>query len=75
MSKMSKFIPQVSRNFGRLSAALSTGKSRNYFTYTQELSQPLDRNPEFLTARQAFEKCLKSGELKEINKIGIIIML
>lgn len=59
---MSKCIPQVGRNFGRLSAALSTAKSRNYFTYTQELSQPLNRCPQFLTANQAFEKCLESGQ-------------
>lgn len=63
MSVMGKVLPHVSsRNFGKISAALSAAKSnRTYFTYTQELSQPLDRKPEFLTAKQAFEKCLKSG--------------
>lgn len=64
MSVMGKIIPQISsRNFGRLSAALYSGKyNRNYFTYTQELSQPLDRKPEYVTAKEAFEKCLKSGK-------------
>lgn len=59
-----KFVPNVSsRNFGRISAALSSAKySRSYFTYTQELSQPLDRVPERLNAKQAFEKWLKSGK-------------
>ncbi|XP_050554053.1 4-hydroxybutyrate coenzyme A transferase [Spodoptera frugiperda] len=59
-----KFVPNVSsRNFGRISAALSSAKySRSYFTYTQELSQPLDRVPERLNAKQAFEKWLKSGQ-------------
>lgn len=65
MSVMGKFVvPNVSaRYFAKIGAALQTVKSnRNYFTYTQELSQPLDRKPEFLTAKEAFEKCLKSGK-------------
>lgn len=64
MSVMGKIIPQISsRNFGKFSAALYSGKyNRNYFTYTQELSQPLDRKPEYVTAKEAFEKCLKSGK-------------
>ncbi|XP_063896209.1 4-hydroxybutyrate coenzyme A transferase [Helicoverpa armigera] len=58
-----KVVPNVtSRNFGRISAALSSAKlNRSYFTYTQSLSQPLDRVPERLTAKEAFEKWLKSG--------------
>ncbi|PZC79980.1 hypothetical protein B5X24_HaOG215570 [Helicoverpa armigera] len=58
-----KVVPHVtSRNFGRISAALSSAKlNRSYFTYTQSLSQPLDRVPERLTAKEAFEKWLKSG--------------
>lgn len=58
-------VPNLSaRNFAKINAALQTVKSnRNYFTYTQELSQPLDRKPEFVTAKEAFEKCLKSGKL------------
>ncbi|KAG6463051.1 hypothetical protein O3G_MSEX013631 [Manduca sexta] len=60
MSAISKFVS--SRNFGRISGALLSVKSnRNYFSYTQSLSQTLDRKPEFMTAKQAFEKCLKSG--------------
>ena len=65
MSVIGKFVvPNVAaRNFTKIGAALQTVKSnRTYFTYTQELSQPLDRKPEFLSAKQAFEKCLKSGE-------------
>lgn len=63
MSVIGKVIPHVSsRNFGKISAALCSGKySRSYFTYTQELSQPLERKPDFVTAKEAFEKCLKSG--------------
>ncbi|KAJ8709589.1 hypothetical protein PYW08_009593 [Mythimna loreyi] len=59
-----KFVPNVaSRNFGRLGAALCSAKlNRSYFTYTQELSQPLDRKPEIVTAKEAFEKYLKSGQ-------------
>ncbi|KAM3957985.1 succinyl-CoA:acetate/propanoyl-CoA:succinate CoA transferase [Aphomia sociella] len=65
MSVMGKIIiPHVSsRNFGRFSAALFSGKlDRNYFTYTQELSQPLDRKPEILPANEVFQKCLKSSQ-------------
>ncbi|CAH2265372.1 jg13335 [Pararge aegeria aegeria] len=65
MSVIGKFVvPNVSpKNFAKIGAALQASKSsRNYFTYTQELSQPLDRKPEILSAKQAFEKCLKSGQ-------------
>lgn len=62
MSAIGKIIPVSSRNFGRKSAVLYNGKyDRSYFTYTQELSQPLDRKPEFVKANEAFQKCLKSG--------------
>lgn len=65
MSAISKAIPHISsHNFGRMSASLTNLKAnRNYFTYTQELSQPLDRRPEIVTAQKAFETCLKSGRL------------
>lgn len=63
MSVIGKIIPYVSsRNFGKISAVVCGGNyNRSYFTYTQELSQPLDRKPDFVTAKEAFEKCLKSG--------------
>lgn len=69
MSVMGKIVPHVSsRNFGRINAALCAAKAnRTYFTYTQELSQPLDRKPEFVTAKEAFEKCLKSGKYTSQN--------
>lgn len=69
MSKLGKIIPSVSsRNFGLISAAVSSAKSsRSYFTYTQELSQPLDRHPECLSAKEAFQICLKSGKLYFTN--------
>lgn len=57
-------IPNLSRrNFVKIGAALQSVKSNNYFTYTQELSQPLDRQPERVTAEEAFKKCLKSGKI------------
>lgn len=65
MSVIGKIVPTISSlNFGRIkiNAALNNAKLRTYFTYTQELSQPLDRTPDFLEANQALEKCLKSGE-------------
>ncbi|XP_053619447.1 4-hydroxybutyrate coenzyme A transferase [Plodia interpunctella] len=64
MSVIGKIFPHVSsRNLSRINAAFSSSKSdRTYFTYTQSLSQPLDRKPDFVTAEQAFEKCLKSGQ-------------
>ncbi|KPJ08934.1 4-hydroxybutyrate coenzyme A transferase [Papilio machaon] len=64
MSVMGKvFIPNLSRRgFVNIGAALQSVKSNNYFTYTQELSQPLDRKPERVTAEEAFKKCLKSGQ-------------
>ncbi|XP_038219779.1 4-hydroxybutyrate coenzyme A transferase-like [Zerene cesonia] len=57
-------VPNVSAlKFGKISTSLLSVKyNRSYFTYTQELSQPLDRKPEFVTAKEAFEKCLKSGQ-------------
>ncbi|XP_004933631.1 uncharacterized protein LOC114253046 [Bombyx mandarina] len=63
MSVITKIVPQVSSlHFGKLSSAfLSVKSDRSYFTYTQSLSQPLDRKPEYSTAKEAFEKCLKSG--------------
>ncbi|XP_072935901.1 succinyl-CoA:acetate/propanoyl-CoA:succinate CoA transferase [Epargyreus clarus] len=60
MSVIGKIIPN--RNIGKLGAALQTIKSNTYFTYTQSLSQPLDRKPEFVTAKDAFERTLKSGQ-------------
>lgn len=65
MSAIGKIVPNVSsRNFGRISAALlsSVKNNRSYFTYTQELSQPLDRKPESMTAKEALAKALKSGQ-------------
>ncbi|XP_047513051.1 4-hydroxybutyrate coenzyme A transferase [Pieris napi] len=64
MSVIGKIIaPNVSYKFGKLGASILPAKyKRTYFTYTQELSQPLDRLPEFVTAKEAFEKCLKSGQ-------------
>ncbi|KAL4710810.1 hypothetical protein ACJJTC_010933 [Scirpophaga incertulas] len=62
MPIITKIIPYVaSRNFGAISAALSGAKSnRTYFTYTQELAQPLNCTPKYVTAKEAFEICLKS---------------
>ncbi|VVD00425.1 unnamed protein product [Leptidea sinapis] len=65
MSVIGKVIPSVSvHNIGKFSAALQSAKCNrnNYFTYTQALSQPLNRKPDFVTAKEAFEKCLKSGQ-------------
>lgn len=65
MPVLGKIAPRVTRgNFSRINAALLSGikYNRNYFTYTRELSQPLDREPEYVTAKEAFEKCLKSGQ-------------
>lgn len=61
---MGKLVPRVtSSNFGRFSAAFSFDKSnRTYFTYTQELSQPVDHKPEWVTADKAFESSLKSDQ-------------
>lgn len=74
MSVIGKFIvPNVtSRNFNKIGAALqNVNYNRSYFTYTQELSQPLDRKPEFVTAKQAFEMCLKSGKYKYLVFVNI----
>lgn len=68
MSVIGKIIaPNVSYKFGKLGASLLSVKiyNRTYFSYTQELSQPLDRIPEFVTAKEAFQKCLKSGKRKK----------
>lgn len=71
MSVMGKVvIPNLSRrNFVKIGAALQSVKSNNYFTYTQELSQPLDRQPERVTAEEAFKKCLKSGKFFAVIQI------
>ncbi|XP_041985194.1 4-hydroxybutyrate coenzyme A transferase [Aricia agestis] len=64
MSVIGKFVvPSATKHINKLSAALQVARSnRTYFTYTQSLSQPLDRKPETITAKAAFEKCLKSGQ-------------
>lgn len=64
MSVMGKIVPHMSgHKFGRIGASLCSIKtSRNYFSYTQELSQPLERRPEYVTAEKAFENSLKSGK-------------
>lgn len=70
MSAISKIVPHVSNfnNFSRISGGvLSVKSNRSYFTYTQSLSQPLDRKPEYVSAKEAFEKCLKSGKFIKIN--------
>lgn len=70
MSAISKIVQHVSNfnNFSRISGGvLSVKSNRSYFTYTQSLSQPLDRKPEYVSAKEAFEKCLKSGKFLKIN--------
>lgn len=76
MSVIGKFVvPNVTaRNFVKIGAALQNVKSnRTYFTYTQELSQPLDRKPEFVSAKEAFEKCLKSGKKLILFRLNGVI--
>ncbi|CAH0401588.1 unnamed protein product [Chilo suppressalis] len=60
MPVVGKLIPLATGCLSRALPASAVKSNRTYFTYTQELSQPLDRSPEFVTAQQAFEKCLKS---------------
>lgn len=48
----------MARNLGRISSILSR---RSYFTYSNQISQPLDRTPPYLEAREAVS-CIKSGD-------------
>lgn len=36
-------------------------RKNNYFTYSNQISQPMERTPEFVSAQEAV-KCIKSGE-------------
>ncbi|XP_077283969.1 succinyl-CoA:acetate/propanoyl-CoA:succinate CoA transferase [Arctopsyche grandis] len=54
---MSRAVVNLPRVWGAVGAA------RPYYTYTKEPSQPLQREPDWLTAPEAFAKCLKSGQL------------
>lgn len=60
-STLLKFKPR------KLTSALAYLKRNNYFTYSNQLSQPLDKEPTVCkTALEAVE-CVKSGE--KIHKI------
>lgn len=66
---VAKMVPRIpSRNFGKISTFLY---SRNYYTYTQELTQPLNRKPKKVTAKQALEKCLKPGKFQLLFSVDI----
>lgn len=65
MSVICKIIPNLSSStFGRISAALSSSNAnRSYFTYTRELSQPIEnKTPEIMSACEAVSKCLDSSK-------------
>lgn len=44
-------------------------KSRSYFTYANQISQPLERTPPYVAAREAVE-CIKSGTKQDHKTIN-----
>lgn len=44
----------------RFASATATTSSKTYFTYSNQISQPMDRKPKYTTAEEAV-KCIKSG--------------
>lgn len=44
----------------RFASATATSSSKTYFTYSNQISQPMDRKPKHTTAEEAV-KCIKSG--------------
>lgn len=60
------------RSLSRVSSILS---NRSYFTYSNQISQPLERTPPYVEAREAVA-CIKSGKKlpsnrKSIKRIGL----
>jgi hypothetical protein len=54
-------------------APISRGNTpRSYYTYSPEPAQPLNRDPKWVSAKEAVQ-CIKSG--KEIIYINIVIKL
>lgn len=56
--------------FSRISTILA---NRSYFTYSNQISQPISRTPPYSDARKAVE-CIKSGKTRLIacNKLWVL---
>jgi hypothetical protein len=52
--------------FSRISSILA---NRTYFTYSNQISQPLERTPPYVEARKAVE-CIKSGKVVKARAIN-----
>lgn len=66
---MSVTVRNVTQKFGSVYTSLkSISSSRNYFTYTNEPSQPIQgKSPKWVTAEEAFQD-LKSGTVNILSK-------
>ena len=64
---MASFIQKATRfsatlnNLGAVSCSQAAGRRRNYHAYSKQLSQPLNKQPKFVSAAEALQ-CLQSGE-------------
>lgn len=65
---MASFIQKVSKfsttlnNLGAVSCSQATRGRRSYHAYSKQLSQPLNKKPQFVSAEEALQ-CLQSGKL------------
>lgn len=63
---MASFIQKVTKfsatlnNLGAVSCSQATGGRRSYHAYSKQLSQPLNKKPQFVSAEEALQ-CLQSG--------------
>lgn len=39
----------------------------NYFTYSNQISQPMERDPQWVSAQEAV-KCIKSGNFRQVSR-------
>lgn len=61
---MTTVVKQVCNRYGGVLFALKSKGRRSYYTYSNEPAQPIKgKEPEWVTAKQAFEGLLKSGKI------------
>lgn len=64
---MASFIQKVTKfsatlnNLGAVSCSQATGGRRSYHAYSKQLSQPLNKKPQYVSAEEALQ-VLESGE-------------
>lgn len=60
---MTSAAKQVSKKIGGVLFSLQNSGRRTFYTYSNEPTQPLKgKEPQWVTAEEAFQKSLKSGK-------------